>query len=190
MAALKFRGHEDGPGSVFVALFLLVLVLIPACRTGPAEARSFKTIFDHYRDRENVVAISFPPGLMGIFLSDDNPDQAELKELMQDLSSFRMLSITEGNSDEVLAEELRTNVSGFTSRNEFQDLFRYQTGEEDIFIRILEKEGTVREAILMLNAEDSFFVIDLRGNISLDFFLQLAEGGHLQELTSLADIEF
>lgn len=176
---------------VCVMGLVLIAVLLPAgCKPSLEKTASFKAVFNHYRDREDIVAISFPPGLVGLFLSDNDPGQAELKKLMQELSAFRMLSVKEGSLDADLEEELRSTVNGFTERNEFQDLFRMQTGGEDIFIRIQEKNGMVREAILMLSVAESFFVIDLRGNISLAHFTRLAEGGYLDELTSLAKIDF
>ncbi len=189
-----------------VFLFILTgLVSIPGCTSDPREARSFKTLFDHYKDMENVDAISFPPGLISIFLNDSDPEQAELKKLMQELSSFRMLSINEtsggvsgeeGNgSGEATAgsgslDEMKESVMEFTRQNEFQDLFRMQSGEQDIYLQIKEKDGIVSEAILMMDADDSFFIIDLRGKISLELFMALAEGGYLDDLASLSDINF
>ncbi|MFC2116900.1 DUF4252 domain-containing protein [Bacteroidota bacterium] len=171
-------------------MVLISIFLAAGCSPSLEKTSSFKTIFDHYRDKDSILAISFPPGLVGLFLSESDPGQAELKKLMQELSSFRMLSTEEGSLEPDLAEELRITVSEFTSRNGFQDRFRMQTADEDIFIRIREKDGVVREAILMLGADDSFFVINLKGNISSDLFTRLVEGGYLDELTSLAKIDF
>lgn len=179
--------------SVLAVLFFTAIMLLQGCHTAPENAKSFKSIFDHYRDLEGITAISFPPGLVGVFLSEDNSEQAELKKLMQDLSAFRMLVIDHeaaGHEGSGTLEEMRNLVTGFTDRNGFLDLFRIQNAEQDIFIRILEKDGVVKEAILMMGADDGFFVIDLRGNISSEHFSRLVEGGYLNELTSLADIGF
>ena len=174
----------------FRTMLIIAVLMQAGCTPSVEKTSSFKTIFDQYRDRENIMAISFPPGLVGLFLSDNDQGQAELKKLMQELSSFRMLLLEENTMNADLAEELRETVNRFTARNEFQDLFRIQTEDEDIFIRIQEKDGVVKEAILMLGAGDSFYVIDLRGNISIDHFMRLSEEGYLDELTSLAKIDF
>jgi hypothetical protein len=58
-----------------------------------------------------------------------------------------------------------------------------------MFIRIQEKDGMVREAILMMDANDSFAVIDLRGNIDLKHFTRLVEGGYLQDLIGLSELD-
>jgi hypothetical protein len=188
MIRRKIPGHEKGLSAFFMAFFITALVAFPGCRPGPERAKSFKTIFDHYRERENIVAISFPPGLVGMFLSENDPDQAELKSLFQELSTFRMLSLEEGTHDSGLSGELRTTVMEFTNRNQFADLFRMQTAGEDIFIRILEKDGAIREAILMFGSENTFFVADLRGNIDPVHFKRLAEDGQLQSLINLTGI--
>ena len=174
----------------FIVLILIALLSVPGCNPPPEKAKSFKSVFDHYRNRENIIAISIPPGLVGIFLSDNDPGQAELKKLMHELSAFRMLSMEEGTTNSELAEELRMAVSEFTSRNQFQELFRIQSATDDVVVMIQEREGEVSEAVLMMNAGDNFFVIGLKGNISLDHFTGLVKGGYLQELITISDIDF
>ncbi len=185
--------HEDGqPGAPVLMVFLWVaLIILPGCSPNLDKASSFKTLFDYFRQQEYVTAISFPPGLVGVFLNGSDPEQAELKALMHDLSAFYMLSVegSHGGGGGPSAE-LREAVNGFTIRNQFEDLFRMQTAEEDVFIRILEKNGSVKEAVMMFGSDDSFFVIDLRGNIELEHFTHLAQEGLLQELTGLADVDF
>jgi hypothetical protein len=174
--------------SIFLGLFFLILV--QGCSPSLEKAKSFKTVFDHYREVDGISAIGFPPGLVGLFLSEDDPEQAELKKLIRELSAFRMLYTDGGTQDFELAGELRAAVSDFTYRNQFEDLFRMQADGGDLFIRIQEKDGFVREAILMMYSEDQLFVVDLRGNISLEHFSGFIEAGHAGALTELADIDF
>lgn len=171
-------------------LFLLFLLsCLSGCSSNVEKSRSFKTIFDHYRDKDGVEAIGFPPGLLSLVLDQDDPEQGELKGLMKELSSFSMLFLEEDAEDVGLKEELSTVVTDFTARNEFQDLFRLQSGGEDMFIRIQEKDGMVREAILMMDGDDSFAVIDLRGNIDIKHFTRLVEGGCLNDLIELSELD-
>ena len=174
-------------GSCLLLLFLLSC--LSGCTSNVEKSRSFKTIFDHYRDKDGVGAIGFPPGLLSLVLDQDDPDQVELKGLMKELSSFSMLFVEEGSEAVDLKEELSIVVTDFTGRNEFQDLFRLQSGGDDMFIRILEKDGKVREAILMIDSDNSFTVIDLRGNIDIKHFSRLVEGGYLNDLTEFSDLD-
>ncbi len=186
----KVRVNQPGRTGFPAFLFLVLLSLINGCSTAPEKASSFKTVFDHYRDREGILAISFPPGLVSIFLSEDDPEQAELKELIRELSSFRMLSVENSQNSAGTAASLRQLVNSFTQRNGFEDLLRVQAAEQDTYVRILDKNGSIREAILMFDAESGFFVVDLRGNISLEHFTRFIEAGHAGSLASLADIDF
>jgi len=169
-------------------LLLFLLSCLSGCSSNLEKSRSFKTIFDHYRAKNGVGAIGFPPGLLGLVLDQDDPEQVELKGLMKELSSFSMLFVEEGSEAVELKEELSMVVTDFTGRNEFQDLFRLQSGGDDMFIRIREKDGMVQEAILMIDSDESFAVIDLRGNIDMKHFTRLVEGGYLNDLTELSDL--
>ena len=162
---------------------------LAGCHSSLEKTSSFKTIFDHYRDKDGVMAIGFPPGLLGLVLDQDDTEQAELKGLMKELSSFSMLVVEEGSVYGDLKKDLSSTVTDFTGRNEFNDLFRVQSGGEDMFIRIQEKDGMIREAVLMINSEANFTVIDLRGNIDIKYFTQLVEGGHLNNLARLSELD-
>jgi hypothetical protein len=172
-----------------VLVYALFLGLI-GCTVKPEEASSFKSIFDHYRQVDGITAISFPPSLIGLFLSEEDTDQAEMKKLMQELSAFRMLVLDSQSGREDLLAELRSNVTRFTSRREYQDLFRMQTADEDIFIRILEKNDIVSNVVLMITADDRFFVMQLKGNIQLKHLTRLVEGGYIEDLTGLSELDF
>lgn len=173
------------------SLLMLFLLACPTgCNSSVEKSKSFKTIFDHYRDKEGVGAIGFPPGLLSLVLDQDDPEQGELKGLMKELSSFSMLYVEQESEAVDMKKELSTVVRDFTGRNEFQDLFRMQSGGDDMFIRIQEKDGLVKEAILMIDSDESFAVIDLRGNIDIKHFSRLVEGGFLNDLTELSEFDF
>ena len=89
-------------------LLLLLLYCLSGCSSNMEKSRSFKTIFDQYRDKDGVVAIGFPPGLLSLVLDQDDPEQRELKGLMKELSSFSMLFVEEGSQTGELKEELST----------------------------------------------------------------------------------
>ncbi len=171
-------------------LMLFLLSCLTGCNSNVNKSRSFKTIFDHYRDKEGVGAIGFPPGLLSLVLDQDDPEQGELKGLMKELSSFSMLYVEEVSEAVDMKKELSTVIRDFTGRNKFQDLFRMQSGGDDMFIRIKEKDGMVKEAILMIDSDESFAVIDLRGNIDIKHFSRLVEGGFLNDLTELSEFDF
>jgi hypothetical protein len=172
---------------LLAALYLAFLVPGPGCARREA-ASSFKAVFDRYRAREGVVAVSFPPGLLGIFLDEDDPDQAELKKLFSGLSSFRMLSVPHESENPDLPDELKAAVMEYSGGRAFADVFRMQAEGEDLFIRARENDGSIREAILMFGAGESFFVVDLRGNIDPAQLNAFAQGGGLKSFSGLADL--
>ena len=166
---------------------IIWLLILAACGQVPEKATSFKSIFDYYKSQDGVLALSLPPGLISLVLPDSDVKMLELKNLLQELSAFRMLSVENLETNSLLKEDIHPSVTEFTYRNEFSDLFRLQNGGEDIFIRIQEKDELIKEAIIMLSSESGYFVFDLRGNISIEQFLKFAEGGYLNELSKLAD---
>ena len=65
-------------------LFLIFLLLgLFGCHSSVEKTRSFKTIFDHYRARDGILAIGFPPGLLSLVLNGDDAEQVELAVFQQ-----------------------------------------------------------------------------------------------------------
>ena len=165
--------------------FLVILVIgTISCTSNIHKTSSFKDIFDHYRSQSGIVAFSVPPALFSLLLNqaDDN-NLNDLSDLLKDLSAFRMIVLEDENQFESKRDELFDVVNQFTVRNEYNDFFVMRGGQEDLVIKVRENNNTIQEAIIIIGAEDSFTVVNLKGAIRPEYFTRLAESGFLEEFS-------
>jgi len=167
----------------FLTLYLGICF---SCTYDLTKTDSFRDIFDHYRSKQGILAFSVPPALFSIILNHaeegETSELSEFSELLKDLSAFRMIILETDDQFVTRKDELSEVIFSFTQRNGYNDLFRIQSEDDNIAIKILEGKETIKEAILVISSDDSFTVINLRGNIRPDHFRKLAESGIFEDL--------
>jgi hypothetical protein len=167
-------------------VFLVSLIQLTGwgCTPDPGQASSFKTIFNHYRTGEEVIAVSLPPSLISIVMQQAG-EENELLTLFRELSSFSLLAMEYGNTPEVIFEEFDSVLRSYTRNNDFNDMFFINNSGEEFYIKVREKEDHIREALIVFGGAESITAINLRGNIDPRLLTRLAEQGELLDLLNL-----
>lgn len=159
---------------------------ILSCTTNLDKTSSFKDVFDYYRSQPGVVAFSLPPALFSLILDQaEDSDLRDISSLLKDLSAFRMIVLENDKQFETKKEELFDVVYQFTVRNAYNDFFTMRGGQNDLIIKVRDSDDIIREAVIIIGAEDSFAVLNLKGDIHPEYFTRLAESGFLEDLKDL-----
>ena len=182
MSLNRYRNMDGFTRTVF--LISLLQFACWGCTPDPGQASSFKTIFNHYRTGEEVLAISIPPSLVSLVMQQAG-DENELLNLFRELSSFSMLAMERRNTPEVIFEEFGSVLRSYASNNDFEDMFFVNNSGEEYYIKVQEKEDHIREALIVFGSAESITAINLRGNINPRLLIRLAEQGDLLELLNL-----
>ena len=154
------------------------------CAPDPGKASSFKTIFNHYRAGDEVIAISLPPSLISIVMQQAG-EENELLQLFRDLSSFSLLTLERQKTPPATYEEFMAVLKSYSRNNHFVDMFFVNSSDEEFYIKVREKDDHIQEALIVIGGIDSYTAIDLRGNIDPKLLTNLAEQGALLEILDL-----
>ena len=165
------------------SLLVIIQTVIFSCSSSIFETNSFKDIFDHYRDKEDILALSLPPSLISLVMPDD--DETGLRNLFRNLSSFSMLVIDENSASEEVAAELYAVTTSYAERNNFENLIFVNQSGEQFYIKVLEKNEIITEALIVIGGQDALTAINLRGNIDPEMLTGLAEQGALLDIPGL-----
>ena len=165
-------------------LTLLIQLTGWGCTPDLDQASSFKTIFNHYRTGEEVIAVSLPPSLISLVMQQAG-EESELLQLFRDLSSFSLLTLERQKTLPETYEEFGRVLKSYSSNNHFVDMFFVNRSDEEYYIKILEKEDHIQEALIVIGNTDSYTAINLRGNIDPQLLTSLAEQGGLLDILNL-----
>jgi len=167
-------------------LFLILLIQITClgCTPDLDKASSFKTIFNHYRTGEEVIAISLPPSLISLVMQQAG-EENELMQLFRDLSSFSLLTLERQKTPQETYDEFGKVLKSYSVNNHFVDMFFVNSAAEEFYIKVREKDDHIQEALIVIGSPDSYTAIDLRGNIDPKLLTNLAEQGGLMDILEL-----
>ena len=163
---------------------ILSLLIISSGLTLFAQPAGFDRLYYQYKGEEGVVALKIPGFVMRLAASIADLDREE-KELLRSLRSVTVLTIEEEHlyPDVNFTEEI--NLSNLD--NSYKLLLEVHDADEDIYIAAREKNGKLRDLIVVVGGDDNVLV-HVRGRMDSDLLENLAEVAGVDELHFTAQL--
>lgn len=154
-----------------IRLIIFSLIIGAVCMTVPsflpAQSTSVQKFFEAYGDNDNFTIIDVKGSLLNMMADKKNPN-AQRK-----VTGFQLLSAPKGS------DGLRPSaVQGFARKikqESFEDLMVIRDEDTRINFMMQERNGFVKELIMVINEPESFTIMSLRGNIPLEELEELGD---------------
>ena len=161
--------------STIILAFSITLIAQPA---------GFDRLYYQYKGEEGVVALKIPGFVMKLAGSIAGLDREE-KELLKSLRSVTVLTIEESHlyPDVNFTEEI--NLSRLT--NDYKLLMEVHDADEDVIIAAREKNGKLRDLIVVVGGDENVLV-HVRGRMESDLLENLAAVAGVDELHFTAQL--
>lgn len=149
-----------------------------------AQSAGFDRLYYSYKGEEGVVAIRIPGFVMKLAGSIADLDHKE-KQLLRSLRSVTVLTIedTDLYPDVNFTEEV--NLSHM--KGGYKLLLEVHDGDEDVMIAAREKNGKIRDLVVIVGGGDNVLV-HVRGRMNSNLIENLAEVAGVDELQFTAKI--
>lgn len=143
-----------------------------------AQPAQFHRLYYQYKGEEGVVALRIPGFVMKLAGAVADLDQEE-RDLLRSLRSVTVLTIDEPQlyPGVNFAEEI--NLDGMN--DSYRLLMEVHDEDEDVIIAAREKNGKVRDLIVVVGGDDNVLV-HVRGRMESDLLENLAEVAGVDEL--------
>ena len=163
---------------------ILSLLIISSGLTLFAQPAGFDRLYYQYKGEEGVVALKIPGFVMKLAASIADLDREE-KALLKSLRSVTVLTIEEEHlyPDVNFTEEI--NLSNLD--NSYKLLLEVHDADEDVYIAAREKNGKLRDLIVVVGGDDNVLV-HVRGRMDSDLLENLAEVAGVDELHFTAQL--
>jgi len=163
---------------------ILSLLIISSGLTLFAQPAGFDRLYYQYKGEEGVIALKIPGFVMRLAGSIADLDREE-KQLLRSLRSVTVLTIEE--------EHLYPNVN-FTDEinlskldKGYKLLMEVHEDDEDVYIAAREKNGKLRDLIIVVGGDENVLV-HVRGRMESDLLENLAEVAGVDELHFTAQL--
>jgi hypothetical protein len=163
---------------------ILSLLIISTAISLYAQPVGFDRLYYQYKGEEGVVALKIPGFVMKLAGSIADLDREE-KALLKSLRSVTVLTIEESQlyPDVNFTEEI--NLSNM--KNGYKMLMEVHEDDEDIIIAAREKNGKLRDLIVVVGGDDNVLV-HVRGRMESDLLENLANVAGVDELHFTAQL--
>jgi len=149
-----------------------------------AQPVGFEKLYYQYKGEEGVVAIRIPGFVMRLAGSLADLDHGE-KALLRSLRSVQVLTIEEP----CLYPEVNftEDINLASLNNNYKLLLEVHDGDEDVLIAAREKNGKLRDLIVVVGGDENVLV-HVRGRMDSDLLENLAEVAGVDELRFTAQL--
>ena len=149
-----------------------------------AQPAGFDRLYYEYKGEEGVMALKIPGFVMKLAGSIADLDHEE-KALLKSLRSVTVLTIEEDHlyPDVNFAQEI--NLSNM--KGGYKMLMEVHNGDEDVIIAAREKNGKLRDLIVVVGGDDNVLV-HVRGRMDSDLLENLAGVAGVEELHFTAQL--
>ncbi|MCK5066515.1 MAG: DUF4252 domain-containing protein [Bacteroidales bacterium] len=149
-----------------------------------AQPAGFDRLYYEYKGEEGVVALKIPGFVMKLAGSMADLDREE-KALLRSLRSVTVLTIEEDHLYPGVNFTKEINLSNM--KGGYKMLMEVHNGNEDVIIAAREKNGKLRDLIVIMGGDENVLV-HVRGRMDSDLLENLAEVAGVDELEITAQI--
>lgn len=149
-----------------IALFSLIIVF------SFAQSKSFQTLCDHFKDKEEVYAFSISGFLCRAAINLVMEDEEQLKGMMKDIDHIRFMVIPKG---EFVNQDLTVNgFRKYITKDSFEEVMSIRDKGEhiNIFHRLDPDryQGRKNRYFVLIEESDEVVALELKGYIDPELF--------------------
>ena len=149
-----------------------------------AQPAGFDRLYYEYKGEEGVVALKIPGFVMKLAASMADLDREE-KKLLKSLRSVTVLTIEEDHLYPGVNFTEEINLSNM--RGGYKMLMEVHDGDEDVIIAAREKDGKLRDLIVVVGGDENVLV-HVRGRMDSNLLENLAGVAGVDELKFTAQL--
>jgi hypothetical protein len=138
-----------------------------------AQSKALEALQRKYKGSEESLSLHVNGHLLRLLLwFDGNEQDAEVKEMVKGVKHVRVLKLP-NNQRSMNLQEFKSLKSDIRKES-FDELMTFRSDDSNVDILIKEKNDTISELLLLVNDNDHFVVMALRGKIDLDKVFKIA----------------
>lgn len=173
-------------------LFFLLVLGLSLALPQHLMAQTGNAFFDRYSGQDGFTAINITPKMFELIaamsIDAEDPEAQAILEMIESIEGLNVLIYEGGGnaSPRSLFQEARKSVPS----GNFEELMTVQGDEEQVHILVEDgKPGYIKQLVLMVDDQDEFVFLTLRGNIELAQIAKLAKMADGMGLDALENLE-
>lgn len=160
-------------------LVLAVLILFPVILE--AQNKAITQLFDKYSGKEGFSTVVITKNMFQLFANVENAENDEFLKTVKNLDFIKILSTGEGIDGKAFYKEVLAAIPA----KDYKELMVIQEANEQVKFLTLEKEGVIRELIMVTGGTDESSLIWVSGIIDMKTIAKIAQSVNIEGMDNL-----
>jgi len=143
------------------------------------------TEFSDYESNESFTRVSISKKMFQLIANLD-PEDSEEKDLIESVSELDGLKIIVADSSENPVALYNDAIKRMPKR--FEELMTVNNEDEKIIFLIDEKDGIVKELIMIMRGDNEFVLLDIFGDINLKEIAKISQKMNIDHMDKLGKL--
>ena len=140
-------------------------------------------IFKSYMVDKGASYLVVPPGMVAIFLDDEQAGNKEIKDILDSVDKLSFLVLP--NKSSVKESDHLFDLNQRLNRINFMDLAMINSGKEIIYVKVDRDSERVEELVILVSNYSALFCVSFKGYISIDKIVNLTKPENIAAISSL-----
>jgi len=151
--------------------------------TGMAQQNTADEFFEKYAGKEGFTTVSINGNLLKMATCQD--DKENLDPILTSIESIKILSA----DDETKCPDFYAEIMQDLPQKNYEELLTVKKSDQQVKILVNEKNGIIRELLLVAGGKDDNALIIIKGHIPLKKLSHLSKSLGMDELEVLEDVK-
>lgn len=153
-----------------------------------AQSSIINKYFDKFADNDQFTKVTINQKMFSLFANFEG-DTEEETEFMQAISKLEGLKVLVADSiDNSMG--MYKKVAAEMDKAPYEELMSVKDGDENVKFSIIEKDGIVKEMIMVVGGKDEFVLLSLYGEIDLKNVSKIANGMKMEGMKNLSNFHY
>lgn len=164
----------------------IILLLLSGMTAGlSAQNKAIEQLFEKYSDKEGFSSVVINKNMFQLFANVDNPNNDDFLRTVKNLDFIKILSIKGENDGALFYKDILSAIP----EKDYKELMTIKETGKQVKFMTLEKDGVIKELIMISGGKEESTLIWLAGIIDMKTVGKIAQGMHVEGMENLEKVE-
>jgi len=165
--------------------YIVFLLLLCAAAGLSAQNKAIEQLFQKYSDKDGFTSVVITKNMFQLFANIDNPNNDDFLRTVKNLDFIKILSIKGENDGAAFYREILSAIP----EKDYKELMTIKETGSQVKFLTLEKDGVIRELLMISGGKEESTLIWLTGIIDMKTVGKIAQGMHVEGMENLEKVE-
>ena len=165
--------------------YIILLLLIGAAASLPAQNKAIEQLFQKYSDRDGFTSVVITKNMFQLFANVDNPNNDDFLRTVKNLDFIKILSIKGENDGKAFYQDIQAAIP----EKDYKELMTIKETDSQVKFLILEKDGVIKELIMISGGKEESTLIWMAGIIDMKTVSKITQGMQVKGMENLEKVE-